>query len=581
MIDRLIKDFDLLAEARNGVQEIRKMVFQLAIQGRLVPQDRDDEPASVLLLRVAEEKTRLIEAGRIRKRNVLPPVNEEDIPYGVPSNWRWTTLDEIGFVNPRNDASDDLEAAFVPMPLISDRYGQTADFEVRLWGAINKGFTHFYEGDVACAKITPCFQNGKSTVFRALPNGLGAGTTELHVFRPVDGTVLPEYVWVYFKTPYFLSKGESVMTGSAGQKRVPLSHFAGNPFPLPPQAEQKRIVAKVDQLMMLCDALEACQKSRTAKRVALNGSCLHALTTARVPKAFVTAARRLLDDFDTLYETPETVAELRQTILQLAVQGKLVPHPPNAEPASVLQERIKAEKDRLVKEGKIKKQKPLPPVDQEDIPFDLPRNWQWVRIDDISELVTDGEHNTPPRISQGIPLVTAKNVRDGQMDMTVTDFVSREIAEICWRRCRPLHNDVLLVSVGATTGRLTLLVDPPEMVIVRSVTLIRPIVLGVLPEFMALTMRSPLIQSQIWGERGIKQSAQPCLYLGKTMALLAPLPPLEEQERVVAKVRQLMALCGELETRVSQAQADADVLAASIAHHLCSPNANNLREVAS
>lgn len=152
---------------------------------------------------------------------------------------------------------EEMEVAFTPMALISDVYGACADHETRTCGEVKKGFTHFAEGDVAVAKITPCFQNSKSGVFRNIANGVGAGSTELHVFRPIKNTVVSEYVWIYCKTPKFLAGGESLMSGSAGQKRVPKSYFANNPLPLPPLGEQKRIVAKVDELMKLCDQLES------------------------------------------------------------------------------------------------------------------------------------------------------------------------------------------------------------------------------------------------------------------------------------------------------------------------------------
>jgi len=226
--DTFIKNFDLLSEAPCGVAKLRELTLQLAVRGKLVPQEKG---------KAHHEGHEEREGGKGKRGSV-------DGPHAIPRGWRWTTLNKIGAVNPRNEADDDTEVGFAPMAAISQEYGVEPHYERRRWGEVKKGFTHFADGDVGVAKITPCFQNGKSAVFRHLPNGIGAGTTELHVFRPAKGIVLPDYVWVWLKSPRFLHEGEAQMTGSAGQKRVPRVYFAETPFPLPPHAEQKRIVAR-------------------------------------------------------------------------------------------------------------------------------------------------------------------------------------------------------------------------------------------------------------------------------------------------------------------------------------------------
>ena len=559
----LLNEFDLIAEAPGGVAKLRELIMQLAVQGKLVPQDPKDEPVTVLLDRIRSEKRRL----GLRQCEVLtattsikPDVNDD------PSGWMWTSLEQIGVVNPRNDAEDSIDVGFAPMAAISERYGKYPSCETRTWGDVKKGFTHFAEGDVGMAKITPCFENGKSAVFRNMPNGLGAGTTELHVFRPILGTIVPEYVWIFIKTPQFRAGGEAVMTGSAGQKRVPSAYFAKTPFPLPPLAEQKRIAARVDELMKRCDALEARQQERNERRIALTAASLHAVTTTE-RKSAASEIRRVLDSFPLLIDTPESVAELRKTILQLAVQGRLVPQDSSDKPAEAVLEAIRVEKARLVAESQIKRDKPLPPIRSGEMPFSLPDNWQWTRIGDICTVITDGEHITPLRVPSGVPLVTAKNVRDGIMDLSVTDFVEDETANKCWRRCRPEHDDVLMVCVGATTGRICLLKHPDAFVIVRSVALLRPTVPYIVPEYLDLVLRSPVGQSQIWGR--VKQSAQPCLYINRMKLLTIPLAPLAEQKRVVAKVKKLIVLCEALEAKLTQSRGNADILAAAIVHEMC------------
>jgi type I restriction enzyme S subunit len=191
-------------------------------------------------------------------------------------------------------------------------------------------------------------------------------------------------------------------------------------------------------------------------------------------------------------------------------------------------------------------------ANDKDWMFDLPATWSWTIVEKLADLVTDGEHATPTRIyEQQVPLVTAKNVRDGEMDYGVTDWVAYETAEKAWRRCRPLVGDILLVCVGATTGRLCILQEPKNMVLVRSVALIRPSII-VDVNYLALAFRSPLGQNQIWNS--VKVTAQPCLYINRINALKIPFPPLAEQHRIVAKVDELMALCDALKYRINHAQ---------------------------
>ncbi len=265
----ITRHFSELYSVTENVAELKKAILQLAVMGKLVQQDPNDQPASELLEDIESEKKRLVKEGKIKEQKPLPPIKEEDMPYRLPRGWEWVRLAHIGEVNPRNSFQDEKLAGFVPMTLISADYGVPPTFETRKWHEIKKGYTHFADGDAAVAKITPCFENGKACVFQGLPNGIGAGTTELHVFRNTFGRVFPPYLLSYLKNPMYVKRGISKMTGSAGQKRVPAEYFSLNPFPLPPLAEQKRIVAKIDQLMALCDKLDARLSSASAKRTAI------------------------------------------------------------------------------------------------------------------------------------------------------------------------------------------------------------------------------------------------------------------------------------------------------------------------
>ena len=201
----LLAHFDRIADGPDAVPRLRRFILDLAVRGKLVPRESGEEPASDLLKRIAWDKARLVKAGEIRKPKAIPALTEEELPFALPENWIWSQIAEIGALSPRNDAADDLQASFVPMPLITADYGVVSGHEVRRWKEIKKGYTHFAEGDVGLAKITPCFQNGKSTVFRNLTGGLGSGTTELHVVRPIF--VSPDFILLFLKCPHFIETG--------------------------------------------------------------------------------------------------------------------------------------------------------------------------------------------------------------------------------------------------------------------------------------------------------------------------------------------------------------------------------------
>lgn len=238
----------------NLAEYLPKSILQAAVRGTLVPQNIHDEPASELLKRIQEEKSRLIEAGKLKKEKPLPPISEEENPFDLPDGWEWCRLGEVCLINPRNQLPDDREVSFIPMALISNSYFGGHHQEIRVWGKVKSGFTHFAENDIVLAKITPCFQNGKSCIVKNLKNGFGAGTTELHVLRCLQ--ISPKYLLNFLKNPEFLRDGEKNMTGTAGQQRVPTDYIKNILFPLPPLAEQQRIVAKVDELMTLCEQLK-------------------------------------------------------------------------------------------------------------------------------------------------------------------------------------------------------------------------------------------------------------------------------------------------------------------------------------
>ena len=252
--------------------QLKKSILQYAVQGKLVPQDPADEPASALLERIRAEKEQLIKEGKIkrdkhesvifRRDNSYYEISgknevciDDQIPFDVPENWEWTRTGSLFQVNPRNRLPDDLDAGFMPMPLLSDGFGNHHDFQIRKWKEIKTGFTHFADGDIVIAKITPCFQNRKSAVISGLPNGFGAGTTELHVLRDHTKKLFMPYCLLIYKTHAFIEKGIKNFSGTAGQQRIGKELISDYLIPIPPLEEQKRIVSAVESIFKKLDDL--------------------------------------------------------------------------------------------------------------------------------------------------------------------------------------------------------------------------------------------------------------------------------------------------------------------------------------
>ena len=184
-------------------QELKNSILQLAIQGKLVEQRPEEGTAEELFAQIQQEKQRLIAEKKIKKEKPLPEITEDEKPFDIPENWKWVRVQGITCLNPKNDLLDELEVSFIPMALVDDGYRNSHSFEVKKWGDIKKGFTHFADGDIGIAKITPCFQNRKSVIFRNLKNGYGAGTTELSIVRVVKNLLSQEFLLWFFKSAYF------------------------------------------------------------------------------------------------------------------------------------------------------------------------------------------------------------------------------------------------------------------------------------------------------------------------------------------------------------------------------------------
>ena len=266
----LVENYNAIQEKQNALnssikERLKKSILQEAIQGKLVPQIAEEGTAQELLEQIKAEKQNLVKEGKLKKSALATSVifrgddNKyyeqigkkclditDEIPFVIPETWQWVRIRDVFQLNPKNEAEDEKLVAFIPMEKIRAGYKSDFTFDTARWGTIKKGFTHFANGDVAFAKITPCFQNRKSAIFHDLPNGIGAGTTELKVLRPYGNTIDRWYLLYFLESPYFID--EATFKGTANQQRIVVGYLEDKLFPLPTQKEQQRIVAQIEKL---------------------------------------------------------------------------------------------------------------------------------------------------------------------------------------------------------------------------------------------------------------------------------------------------------------------------------------------
>ena len=550
--ETFFENFELLVDASNRVQKLREQILLLAFQGKLVPQDPEDEPAALLL-----EKIKSINERLAKKSKANTSINEDSVPFILPKDWEWTRLGEIAEITmgnspPGNTYNENGEG----VPLING----PVEFSEGPFGlTIKSKFTTKPTKFCEKADLLICVRGsttGKTNVagFKAC---IGRGVAAIR--SKVHQSYINYFILSMRQQIYDLGTGSTFP--SISQNHL-LSFFV----PIPPLEEQKRIVTKVDQLMALCDELEARQEKKHEQRILLNNAALDKLLTAPTPEEFTQHWQRICDNFDLLYDAPETVRQLRQAILQLAVQGKLVAQDPGDEPATVLLEEIKSEKKQLVKDKKIRKVKPLPPIKENEISYKLPDKWEWARLGDALLKITDGTHHSPPNGPKGeFKYITAKNIKSGGINLSNITYVSKAVHEEIYNRCDPESGDILYIKDGATTGIVTINELNEQFSMLSSVALLKN-PSKIYNRYLLYVLRSPYFYSLMRDD--MSGVAITRVTLTKLNRALIPLAPFEEQKRIVAKVDQLMALCDELEAGLAQAQTEGGRLMEAVVHHV-------------
>ncbi|PBJ08466.1 restriction endonuclease subunit S [Pseudomonas sp. ACN5] len=560
----LTENLPLLAGAPNGIKKLRELILELAVRGKLVPQDPSDEPASELLKRITEEKTQLVAEGKIKKQKPPVEINEREKPFEVPLGWAWTRLGCTSSLENGDRSSNypnKSQLVDSGIPFINAGHLQSGLVDLREMNFITRScFDNLRAGKVQEGDILFCLRGslGKAAIVRGISEG--AIASSLVIVRMTE-SFSAQYLMIYFSSPLAFGMVKRFDNGTA-QPNLSAADLNRFLVPVPPLAEQHRIVAKVDELMALCDRLEAQQADAESAHAQLVQALLDSLTQASDAIDFAASWKRMADHFHTLFTTESSIDALKQTLLQLAVMGKLVPQDPSDESASKLLKRIDEEKRRLVAEGKIKKQKPLTYIDEDEAPFDLPKSWQWARLGDLSELITSGSRDWAQHYSNdGAIFVRMGNLSRRSYALRLSSIQRVSPPEDGEGSRTKLEPGDLLLSITGEVGLLGLIPEKfGEAYINQHVCLIR-FISSVRGRFLPEALRSPLAYEQYEApQRGIKNSFR----LSDVSEILVPLPPLAEQHRIVAKVDQLMALCDQLKVRLSQARQLNEQLASTL-----------------
>ena len=450
---------------------IRNSILRLGFSGKLTSQQNTDEKVSDMLSRINPKKD---------------IVQTENTPYEIPQTWSWVKLSDLYSINPKVEAAESDEAAFIPMEKICPGFTDNFTYEVQSWAKASKNHTKFRDEDVAFAKISPCFENRKSFIARNLPNGIGGGTTELIILRQPE--MLPEYTYYLVLDQRFINTGAASYKGTVGQQRVQSDVIKNYLVPVPPFSEQKRIINIVSEAFSILDAIDELQNQYASNQEAL-----------------------------------------KSKLIDAAIQGKLTEQLPEDGTAEELYQGIQKEKQTLIKAGMIKKDKALPDISENEIPFDIPANWKWVRVNDIgswSAGATPSRSNPSYYANGTIPWIKTGELNDGVI-ADAEEYITETAFKECSVRLNPVGS-VLIAMYGATIGKVAIL--DIEATTNQACCACIPIKIDnkYLFYFLKNNKRTFLAASH--------GGAQPNISKDIITKSLMPLPPLAEQQRIAKKI---------------------------------------------
>ena len=552
----LEQHFDVAFAAPDGIKKLRELILTLAMQGKLVPQDPNDEPASELLRSIEADQEWLVKEGKIKKSQKLPIVTKEEQPFKLPKSWIWARSEYTAqFIDPQPSHRTPPEyeggIPYIGYSDIDHIKGINFANARKVSPEVFEEHRQRYQlklGDFVFGKIGTLGQ----PFFLSEPFEYCL-SANLILIQPNSSIIHPKYLAAFLDSPSFLNFLDGNKTNSThgvfGIKKARLICL-----PLPPLAEQRRIVAKIDQLMARCDELEKLRIDRSQRLLTVHTAALDQLLTAEDSSEFSTAWSFITQHFGELYSVKENVVELRKTILQLAVMGKLVPQDPNDEPASELLRSIELEKQRLVKEGKIKKSKPLPEIDRQEIPYDLPKEWVWARLGDISLFSDSGwspQCLSEPRSGQEWGVLKVSAVSWGEFRYEENKALPPGIE--AKPECEVRVGDFLISR--ANTEELvarSVLVKSSPICLMMSDKIVRfKLSQKIEKEFINFVNLSQFSREYYASNASGTSSSMKNISREVMNNLPIPFPPLAEQRRIVEKIDRLMGMCDRLEESIS------------------------------
>ncbi|MEZ8241345.1 restriction endonuclease subunit S [Vibrio lentus] len=549
-----------------GVKKLRELILELAVRGKLVPQDPTDEPASALLERIAAEKAQLVKEKKIKKSKLLPKISDEEKLFELPLGWQWTKLGNVatlkgGFAYKSKEFVDSGIHQVI-------RMGNVRPDEFLL-----DQKTVFIEQDYA--EMTSEYQLSESDVLLTMTGTKGKRdylyslvVSETHL----NGRKLylnqrlcslssvfcfPKFINVAVKSNTLLDTIYCKSTGTANQSNIGMDAISNWVVPIAPLNEQHRIVAKVDELMTLCDQLEQQTEASITAHQVLVTTLLDTLTNSANAEELMQNWARISEHFDTLFTAEASIDQLKQTILQLAVMGKLVPQDPNDEPATNLLERIAEEKAQLIKDKKIKKQKALPPIADDEKPFELPSGWEWCRLGDLAEFQKGYAFKSKDYLSEGLMITKIQNLTENSTRNSV--YISAETLDE-YEQFSLFKGDIVMTTVGSwfsaplsAVGRTFVINEKFDQSLLNQNAVRIRVWKELNPMFSYSYLNSNFFKDYLVNEaQGTANQASITQLSIKNFFMC--IPPKNEQNRITAKITELVAICDQLKARLKESQ---------------------------
>ncbi|WP_038879357.1 restriction endonuclease subunit S [Vibrio jasicida] len=540
-----------------GVKKLRELILELAVRGKLVPQDPNDEPASVLLERIAAQKAQLIKDKKIKKNRKQPVITQEEIYFSAPKSWAYARLEDVYDV--RDGTHDSPKPTSEGYPLVTSKNLSSGKLDLSEVKLISKE-DHM--------KVIERSRVDRNDILFAMIGSIGNPVivdTEIEFsiknvglfkyYNPKDSS--PNYLNHFLKYAAEIMKKQSA---GGVQPFVSLGKLRGFVMPTPPLAEQHRIVAKVNELMTLCDQLEQQAEASIEAHQVLVTTLLDTLTNSADAAELMQNWQMVAEHFDILFTTEESIDQLKQTILQLAVMGKLVPQDPNDESAAKLLERIAEEKAQLIKEKKIKKQKALPPIADDEKPFELPNGWKWAQLGELTasedNAMCDGPFGSKLKTEhyisdKGYAVIRLGNIGVGKFLWGKEGYISQE-------HYATLPNNHIqsgdLIIAGMAEPLIRTCEVPPNLgPAVNKADCFRLRMHALIEKKYITHYLNSYVAKQFASEdnRGMTRQR---INLSKCKALPVPIPPFAEQVRVVTAVYELFTICDQLKFRLKGIQ---------------------------